>query len=353
VKKIILFLFLAAPAFADELAVVGAQIERVKKQDSAISGRIADSDKIVFQTKKELVKTAGEISRLEYEKADVEGKIKILAKKQGELARKISETNARLSDSSAALVAIGATGAPPGGGNDYMLSMSLLSAISEQFDRDMEVAVAQVREYGRLQKKLEKEHGVFASAQQKYKKERQELDALLRVRAMQNHKLRGRQYELRKKLGDLSAKAKNLTELADKIAPPPPMYGESRFSGKKTGFPAGGMLILRFGEYGASGLKSDGWRVRTRANAIVAAPADGKIEFADYFRGYRRIAIINHDNGYYSVLTGMEELNVLVGQEVLAGEPIGRMPEKNPEIYLELRRGTKAVDPAAMFIEPR
>jgi septal ring factor EnvC (AmiA/AmiB activator) len=346
---------LSLSAFADDLATVNAEIASVKKQDSAISGRLADNDKVVLRTRKELVKTAGELSRIEYERAGVEAKIKALVKKQGELAKKISETNASLSESSAALVAIGATGASFGGGDgDYMLSMALLAAISEQFDRDMEIAVAEVREYDKLQKSLEKEYGIFATAERKYKKERGELDSLLRVRARQNQKLRGRQYELRKQLGDLSAKAKSLADLADRVAPAAAdKGGRGPAWRRRMKFPAGGMLILRFGERSALGLKSDGWRVRTRANAVVAAPADGKIEFADYFRGYRRIAIINHENGYYSVLTGMDELNVLVGQEVLAGEPIGRMPEKNPEIYLELRRGTKAVDPAPMFVEPR
>ena len=77
------------------------------------------------------------------------------------------------------------------------------------------------------------------------------------------------------------------------------------------------------------------------------------MEFADHFRGYNRIAIINHNNGYYSVLAGMGALNILVGQDVLAGEPIGRMPESSPELYLELRQGSRAVDPARLFAEPR
>jgi len=85
----------------------------------------------------------------------------------------------------------------------------------------------------------------------------------------------------------------------------------------------------------------------------VASPADGKIEFADYFRRYKKIAIINHGGGYNSVITGMDDLNVMVGQEVLAGEPIGRMGEKSPDIYMELRFGTRAIDPAKMFTEPR
>jgi septal ring factor EnvC (AmiA/AmiB activator) len=53
------------------------------------------------------------------------------------------------------------------------------------------------------------------------------------------------------------------------------------------------------------------------------------------------------------VLTGMEGLDVLVGQDVLEGEPVGHMPQQSPELYMELRRGEAAVDPSRLFPEPR
>ena len=82
------------------------------------------------------------------------------------------------------------------------------------------------------------------------------------------------------------------------------------------------------------------------------APADGIIKFADSFRGFGKIVIMSHKNGYNTVMTNMGSIDALVGQEVLAGEPIGRMNENKPEMYLEVRRGDKLIDPASMFNEP-
>jgi septal ring factor EnvC (AmiA/AmiB activator) len=113
------------------------------------------------------------------------------------------------------------------------------------------------------------------------------------------------------------------------------------------------MLLLRFGDKNAMGIKSDGWRIRTKPGALVVAPGDGRVEFADRFRRYNHIVIMNHNNGYISVLTGLETLNVLVGQEVLGGEPLGRMPPSGPELYMELHKDGAPTDPSRMFAEPR
>ena len=50
-------------------------------------------------------------------------------------------------------------------------------------------------------------------------------------------------------------------------------------------------------------------------------------------------------------MTNLGDINVIVGQEVLAGEPIGRMDSNKSEMYMEVRRGDKAVDPARIFKE--
>ena len=81
------------------------------------------------------------------------------------------------------------------------------------------------------------------------------------------------------------------------------------------------------------------------------APADGVVKFADSFRGFGRVVIMSHKNGYNTVMTNLGNIDVMLGQEVLAGEPIGRMNPDKPEMYLEVRRGNKAVDPARLFKE--
>lgn len=129
------------------------------------------------------------------------------------------------------------------------------------------------------------------------------------------------------------------------------MSGDARFSYRKLNQPVRGRVVVHFGEKTALGLKSDGWRIRTRGDALVLAPADGTVKFADSFRGFGRVVIMSHKNGYNTVMTNLGDIDVMVGQDVLAGEPIGRMNPDKPEMYLEVRRGDAAVDPARLFKE--
>jgi septal ring factor EnvC (AmiA/AmiB activator) len=50
-------------------------------------------------------------------------------------------------------------------------------------------------------------------------------------------------------------------------------------------------------------------------------------------------------------MTNLGKLDIVPEQEVLAGEPIGRMDADKGEMYMEVRRGNKAVDPARLFKE--
>ena len=114
-------------------------------------------------------------------------------------------------------------------------------------------------------------------------------------------------------------------------------------------YPAIGAVTQRFGARdGISNAK--GIRIRTRDSAQVISPYDGSVVFAGPFRNYGLLLIIDHGDGYHSLLAGFEMLQSTVGQWVLMGEPIGTMPARESqteagELYLELRRGGTAINP--------
>jgi murein hydrolase activator len=70
--------------------------------------------------------------------------------------------------------------------------------------------------------------------------------------------------------------------------------------------------------------------------------------FAGPFRGYGLILIVEHPNGYHSLIAGLGRIDTAVGQHVLAGEPVGVMgspTDGNPELYFELRRNGQPINP--------
>lgn len=82
-----------------------------------------------------------------------------------------------------------------------------------------------------------------------------------------------------------------------------------------------------------------------RPEALVVAPAAGRVAFAGPFRGYGTIVIVEHPNGWISLVTGLETARVSVGQALVAGSPLGQAPAGSPRIGLELRRDGQRVNP--------
>jgi septal ring factor EnvC (AmiA/AmiB activator) len=113
--------------------------------------------------------------------------------------------------------------------------------------------------------------------------------------------------------------------------------------------PVRGQLVLVYGQraIGADSV-SKGISIQTRTQAQVVAPYDGQIVYAGKFRGYGQILIIEHGGRYHTLLAGLERIDAVAGQWILAGEPIGIMggsQEQFPELYLELRHAGQPVNP--------
>lgn len=112
-------------------------------------------------------------------------------------------------------------------------------------------------------------------------------------------------------------------------------------------YPAAGSLVVGFGGADSTGGTSKGMTIETRAGAQVVAPFDGRVLFAGPFKGYGRILIIGHGDGYHSLVAGLDQIDSSVGQWLIAGEPIGSMPagEAKPRLYLELRHDGQPINP--------
>ena len=116
--------------------------------------------------------------------------------------------------------------------------------------------------------------------------------------------------------------------------------------------PARGEIAANFGQRTDAFGEGKGLVIATRAGAQVVTPFDGQIVFEGPFRSYGQILIIEHRGGYHTVLAGLARVDVLVGQWLKAGEPVGAMietAEGHPQLYVELRRSGQPFDPAPWF----
>lgn len=113
-------------------------------------------------------------------------------------------------------------------------------------------------------------------------------------------------------------------------------------------FPVAGDVVTGFGDADGQHMKSRGITVAVRPGARVVAPNDGTVVFADEFRGYGRMVIIEHDGGLHSLLSPLGRVDVRAQQMVFAGEPVGvmgRSAQREERLYVELWRDGTPVDP--------
>ncbi len=134
----------------------------------------------------------------------------------------------------------------------------------------------------------------------------------------------------------------------------PPASLSSGGAGKgQLAAPVAGRVIRSYGDPTEAG-PATGLSYQAPPNARVVAPCSGRVAFADKFRTYGQLLIVDCGGGYHAVLSGLERLDARVGQSVQAGEPLGVMPHwepggsgRHPALYMELRRDGQPVDPAA------
>ena len=87
--------------------------------------------------------------------------------------------------------------------------------------------------------------------------------------------------------------------------------------------PVEGLIIQQFGIETSSGRKTRGLIWEIRKEAVIISPWEGKIVYSGNFRNFGRVLIINHGEGYHSLISGLKRSFVEIDQWVLTGEPLG------------------------------
>jgi septal ring factor EnvC (AmiA/AmiB activator) len=141
----------------------------------------------------------------------------------------------------------------------------------------------------------------------------------------------------------------------ERVVPSYPANGQDAFARLrgKLAWPVSGRVIAHFGDTRAGGIKWDGLRITTERGSPVRAISDGRVIYADWLAGLGLLAIVDHGSGYLSLYGHNERLLKGAGDRVAAGEPIAAAGdsggEDSPELYFEIRRAGKPIDPRPWF----
>lgn len=114
-------------------------------------------------------------------------------------------------------------------------------------------------------------------------------------------------------------------------------------------FPIEGRVEIRPTRW--SGAEGPGLEMRAHQGSTVRAVYPGRVAYADEYADYGATVIVDHGGGYFSVSGNLGGIEVKVGDDVRAGEPLGRTGQtpRGALLYFELRRGKETLDPSGWF----
>lgn len=372
------------PVSRERLEAIERALDAERERGRTLGRRVGEIDRDIAALRRGLVEAAAaaqaqedKISAIEARLAGLDreerAKTAALARRRGELAAVLGAL-ARLSRRPPALLI-----AAPRSVLESARGAMLLSRTAPELEARGRVLAAEIAALGDLRAEIEAERARLGDAREVLRKERAVLNLLLARKAKLRDRSLAARGEALRRLDRLAREATDLRALLARLedearrpasratlakppepapekraaaperrpAPPPAERSFSSARGQLP-LPARGRVVGRFGARDELGVPAKGITIATRPEAEVVAPFDGKIVFAGPFRGYGQLLIIAHSEGYHTLLAGFSRIYGVVGQWVLAGEPVGRMGHgrgRAPTLYVELRRGGTPINP--------
>lgn len=321
--------------------------------------------KDVSALKKTLAKTAQQAQNIETSLTSLELETAGLTARVDDLSAQIQDDRAQTMELIAALQRLEATPPPPLALTPRNAKRAadaglLIASLSEQLKSRADALTLNLKALEITQAQLELKKNDLSTQRAKLKSELNQVNAGLSTKSKLEAKLADEKKAAAAEADRLAAESKTLIELIAKLereaaaivprkkpgAKPAKKLvlpkGTKRFAEAKGGMlqPVSGRLLKRYGR-GEKGITYAG-----RSAGQVIAPYAGRIEFSGPFKNYENVIILNVGDGYFVLLTGLNELFVDAGDTIQRGEPVGKLPSQTgAELYIELRKNGSPVDP--------
>lgn len=266
--------------------------------------------------------------------AETDTKTQALDRRRGQLGTTLAALQRMSLRPAAALIV------SPGDPNDVIRSGLLLRTAVPQIEVQTRLLRDQLTEIAALRDEMAAKREELQVASLSLAQEKGRLADLAAEKNRTFKQTESERKAAQKSIADLVGKAKSLEQLlaglnsgaaavprakpipSDRLVSTPRLPPITKARGKLT-LPAQGTVIKTFGSQTDTGGKAHGVTWKTRKAAIVVAPWEGRVVFSGRFRSFGRILIIDHGEGYHSLIAGLERLDAQVDQWVLAGEPVG------------------------------
>lgn len=387
-------------ALEREIEKKRAEAERLKEAEARLAGEVQ-------ALRDEMIAAARTIRDFEREILDLESSLAGLTITETEIQRRLAAGRRQTVQAVMALQRLArfppeAMIALPMGPSETVRGAILLKAAVPAIERQARHLKRDLADLEGARTEMIEQRRRLAKAVEGLKGDRIRLDAMIQKKAALQRQTRGETRETEERLKAMAAEAKSLQELmrrieADRVRreqaakearareeavrkereaaaererrriakkAPAPKREEKRAEKReeqaaavgrpitsargRMPMPVVGRIAIRYGQALPTGLTAKGITIESGNDAQVIAPHDGTVVFAGPFRGYGQLLIIEHGEGYHTLLAGMARIDSEPGAFVQAGEPVGQMGQPaagKPALYVELRRGGHPINP--------
>ncbi|MCX7382544.1 MAG: peptidoglycan DD-metalloendopeptidase family protein [Alphaproteobacteria bacterium] len=365
-----------------------AEIEAQKSASARAAAAAAEEQRLG----RARVTAAARLRELEKSTAEIAARIEALALRRGEAEARLA---ARAADLAPFLPLIERLGLYP---SETLLAVPLppeqtvrglivLGAITRQLEAEAAAVRAEQTEVEAVQRQIDAEMPVLATAQGAQTQAALALDAQIAEARDARRNAEGAAAEAERRAAAEGAKAVNLRAALTRIdeerraaelraraeteaalkqkreaeAEAARLRAEAlaKSAGPGLGAPKGalvapvaGTVTRGFGEATDAG-PATGLSYQPVPGARVVSPCGGRVVYGGPFRSFGLLLIVDCGSGFHFVLSGFEHLHVQVGQAVQAAEPVGvmagwdpRASSGRPSLYVELRRDGQPINPA-------
>jgi len=350
--------------------------ENARQKEIELTKKRAVVQSEIDTLKKRLIKTASEVKNFELEGLSLKSKLSKLDIEESTLREKIYGDRQALMSLIAALQRIENNPPPPlairpNEAVEAARAEKLMTTLSGELKSRAEELSNRLKTSQSLRNEIQDKQKSLSANETSLAKRHSKIASLVTEKSKLEKSISKEKEEATRQVAKLASEAKTLRELIESfeaasvdVAPrvkpkssqprsktslslkpvklPKGVAKFSKAKGKLQSPVSAGRIIRNYGG------SEKGITVKSQAQTQVVAPYSGRIEFAGAFKNYDNVVIINVGNGYFILLTGLDESYVESGENINMGEPVGLLPFKengSANLYIEFRKNGATIDP--------
>lgn len=364
----------------DELKGINSQIKekqrllkKTKKVEKQVSGELLQIEKNLKEKESNLAHLHGELVAVESNVARTTQRIQALLveveKKRQQITKRVSSVykagemgNVRLFFSSGSIP-------------EALENHRYMKSVLDQDRRLFQEYQKQLQDLQHMKTSLEKEADRKSRLTENIKLKKQEIESEKARKAEYLSQVRKEKTDYQASLKELLANARRLQAMVERLEARsrksytskdekkvlvPGKYAQPPLSDKGFGaqrgrlpFPAKGEVVSRFGKHKHAEFNAftfnNGISIAAPLNTDIRTVYDGEVIYADRFKGYGNMVIIDHGGGYFTLYAHASSILKKVGAKVTKNDVVARVGDTDStagaQLYFEIRYQGKPVDP--------